>query len=105
MALLTIWLYLIRFFISRYQLMLKCWSYRPEERPTFRYCLDVLQSLRTKFEDIRINLENASRNFTGKPLYNTTFFYSSLGHRIFNNSRFHYHFNNLTYCLNALFVF
>ncbi|XP_055298116.1 proto-oncogene tyrosine-protein kinase ROS isoform X4 [Sitodiplosis mosellana] len=48
-----------------YQLMLKCWSYRPEERPTFRYCLDVLQSLRTKFEDIRINLENASRNFAG----------------------------------------
>lgn len=49
--------------------MLKCWSYRPEERPTFRYCLDVLQSLRTKFEDIRINMENASRNFTGKRLH------------------------------------
>lgn len=50
----------------RYQLMLKCWSYRPEERPTFRYCLDVLQSLLTQFEDIRINMENASRNFAGK---------------------------------------
>lgn len=50
----------------RYQLMLKCWSYRPEERPTFRYCLDVLQSLRTQFEDIRINMENTTRNFNGK---------------------------------------
>lgn len=26
--------------------MLKCWSYRPEERPTFRYCLDVLLDLK-----------------------------------------------------------
>lgn len=42
--------------------MLKCWSYRPEERPTFRYCLDILQSLRSNFEDAQINIENSSRN-------------------------------------------
>lgn len=45
--------------------MTKCWSYRPEERPTFRYCLDVLQSLRNQFEDVRINIENTNRNFAG----------------------------------------
>ncbi|XP_031627487.1 proto-oncogene tyrosine-protein kinase ROS-like isoform X2 [Contarinia nasturtii] len=55
-----------------YQLMLKCWSYRPEERPTFRYCLDILQSLRTKFDDIRINLENANRNFADVVKYVNT---------------------------------
>lgn len=57
--------------------MLKCWSYRPEERPTFRYCLDVLQSLRIQFEDIRINMENASRNFAGKILSGHSLFASS----------------------------
>lgn len=25
--------------------MLKCWSYAPENRPTFRYCLEILQDL------------------------------------------------------------
>nr|CAD7427326.1 unnamed protein product [Timema monikensis] len=30
----------------RHQLMLKCWSYNPESRPTFKYCLDVLLELK-----------------------------------------------------------
>lgn len=42
--------------------MLKCWSYRPEDRPTFRYCLDILQSLRSNYENIHINMENTHRN-------------------------------------------
>ncbi|XP_055602255.1 proto-oncogene tyrosine-protein kinase ROS isoform X2 [Uranotaenia lowii] len=34
-----------------YQLMLKCWSYSPEERPTFRYCLEELKSLKERTSD------------------------------------------------------
>lgn len=26
--------------------MLKCWNYCPENRPTFRYCLEVLMNLK-----------------------------------------------------------
>lgn len=48
--------------LCRYQLMLKCWSYRPEERPTFRYCLDTLQSLRNQCAEMQINIENTNRN-------------------------------------------
>lgn len=33
-----------------YQLMLRCWIYRPEERPTFRCCLEVLQALLVKVQ-------------------------------------------------------
>ncbi|KAJ8921659.1 hypothetical protein NQ315_010568, partial [Exocentrus adspersus] len=28
-----------------YKLMLKCWEFVPERRPTFKYCLDVLENL------------------------------------------------------------
>ncbi|XP_063703914.1 proto-oncogene tyrosine-protein kinase ROS isoform X2 [Culicoides brevitarsis] len=31
-----------------HQLMLKCWNYCPENRPTFRHCLDVLKDLKEK---------------------------------------------------------
>lgn len=41
--------------------MLKCWSYRPEERPTFRYCLEVLQLLRNNCEAVHINMQNSNR--------------------------------------------
>ncbi|XP_055536181.1 proto-oncogene tyrosine-protein kinase ROS isoform X2 [Wyeomyia smithii] len=34
-----------------YQLMMKCWSYSPDDRPTFRYCLDILQSLEKRTSD------------------------------------------------------
>ncbi|XP_065076468.1 proto-oncogene tyrosine-protein kinase ROS isoform X3 [Ochlerotatus camptorhynchus] len=34
-----------------YQLMLKCWSYSPEDRPTFRYLLEVLKSLKERTSD------------------------------------------------------
>ncbi|XP_044740104.1 proto-oncogene tyrosine-protein kinase ROS [Chrysoperla carnea] len=29
-----------------HQLMLKCWSYNPECRPTFKYCLEILEKLK-----------------------------------------------------------
>ncbi|KAJ9583818.1 hypothetical protein L9F63_021821, partial [Diploptera punctata] len=35
-----------------YQLMLKCWNYNPEIRPTFKYCLEVLEELKSKSTDI-----------------------------------------------------
>lgn len=31
-----------------YALMLRCWCHRPDERPTFRYCLVVLQQLQQR---------------------------------------------------------
>ncbi|XP_062538057.1 proto-oncogene tyrosine-protein kinase ROS isoform X2 [Armigeres subalbatus] len=34
-----------------YQLMLKCWSYSPEDRPTFRYLLEILKSLKERTSD------------------------------------------------------
>jgi hypothetical protein len=37
---------------SRHQLMLKCWNYNPETRPTFKYCLDVLEELKSKSVDV-----------------------------------------------------
>ncbi|PNF32886.1 hypothetical protein B7P43_G01836 [Cryptotermes secundus] len=35
-----------------HQLMLKCWNYNPETRPTFKYCLDVLEELKSKSVDL-----------------------------------------------------
>jgi hypothetical protein len=32
--------------------MLKCWNYNPETRPTFKYCLEVLEELKSKSTDI-----------------------------------------------------
>lgn len=59
--------------------MLKCWSYRPEDRPTFRYCLDVLQSLRSNYENIHINMENTHRNLiAGEPNVTNYFLFRSL---------------------------
>ncbi|KAJ8934365.1 hypothetical protein NQ314_013406 [Rhamnusium bicolor] len=31
--------------IRRHKLMLKCWEFEPEKRPTFKYCLEVLENL------------------------------------------------------------
>lgn len=31
--------------------MLKCWNYAPENRPTFRYCLEVLLDLHEQTDD------------------------------------------------------
>lgn len=31
--------------------MLKCWSFRAEERPTFKYCLQVLENLKQSCAD------------------------------------------------------
>lgn len=35
-----------------HQLMLKCWNYNPEMRPTFKYCLEVLEELRSRSVDL-----------------------------------------------------
>uniref|UniRef100_A0A1B0DB76 Fibronectin type-III domain-containing protein n=1 Tax=Phlebotomus papatasi TaxID=29031 RepID=A0A1B0DB76_PHLPP len=47
----------------RYQLMLKCWSYCPEDRPTFRYCLEVVEALKDNTNDsIQITMQHMYRN-------------------------------------------
>ncbi|GAB0094112.1 Tyrosine-protein kinase receptor [Sergentomyia squamirostris] len=46
-----------------YQLMLKCWSYCPEDRPTFRYCLEILEALKDSTNDsIQITMLHTYRN-------------------------------------------
>lgn len=40
-----------------------CWSYEPDERPTFRYCLEVLQKLKECTNDkIRIQARNLNKS-------------------------------------------
>lgn len=52
-----------------YQLMLKCWSERKEDRPSFRYCLDVVQTLtETTSKAIQIKSGSLSRLHNGKQL-------------------------------------
>lgn len=34
--------------------MMKCWSFNPEERPTFRYCLDVLDDILSHTDDVAL---------------------------------------------------
>lgn len=36
----------------RYALMNKCWSFNPDERPTFKYCLEVLVELKEKIPNV-----------------------------------------------------
>lgn len=38
-------------FLHRYDLMIKCWSYKPEQRSSFRYCLDELLLLQQNTSD------------------------------------------------------
>lgn len=40
--------------------MTKCWAYRPEERPTFRYCLEELLDLKNNCETMELNVHNLS---------------------------------------------
>nr|CAD7258654.1 unnamed protein product [Timema shepardi] len=47
----------------RHQLMLKCWSYNPESRPTFKYCLDVLLELKDHVS--LSDVQNVSRTASG----------------------------------------
>lgn len=35
----------------RHQLMQKTWSYNCEGRPTFKYCLEILEDLKNKLRD------------------------------------------------------
>ncbi|XP_075227577.1 receptor protein-tyrosine kinase sevenless [Lycorma delicatula] len=37
-----------------YELMLKCWSFHQESRPTFKYCLDILEQLKAKCQPTRL---------------------------------------------------
>ncbi|CAG2069298.1 unnamed protein product, partial [Timema podura] len=47
-----------------HQLMLKCWSYNPESRPTFKYCLDVLLELKDRVG--LSDVQNVSRTASGE---------------------------------------
>ncbi|XP_046670760.1 proto-oncogene tyrosine-protein kinase ROS-like isoform X1 [Homalodisca vitripennis] len=38
-----------------YDLMLRCWSFNPEERPMFIYCLDVLMELKRKTANAQLH--------------------------------------------------
>lgn len=41
--------------------MLRCWSFNPEERPMFIYCLDVLMDLKKKTSDAQmLNISDSS---------------------------------------------
>lgn len=65
----------LTFTYFRYQLMLKCWSYSPEDRPTFRYLLEVLKSLKERTSDsIQITSQFPCKVQNGKcsPLTRTT---------------------------------
>jgi len=47
--------------------MLKCWSYSPEDRPTFRYCLDILKTLKEATSDsVQITVQCSNRVPNGK---------------------------------------
>jgi len=54
----------------RHQLMLKCWNYNPETRPTFKYCLEILEELKSKSVDLPLiaiqNGHYVSRTRNGK---------------------------------------
>lgn len=55
-----------------YHLMLKCWSERKEDRPSFRYCLDVVQTLtETTSKAIQIKSGSLSRLHNGKCFTNS----------------------------------
>lgn len=42
--------------------MLDCWSERPECRPTFRLCLEVIQMLQRSYADVHKNIPWSERN-------------------------------------------
>lgn len=53
--------------------MLKCWSYLPDDRPTFLYCLEVLKLLQLHTSDeIQITVQFPSWAPNGK---NFCFYY------------------------------
>lgn len=50
--------------------MLKCWSYSPDDRPTFLYCLEVLKLLQLHTSDsIQITVQFPSWAPNGKILF------------------------------------
>lgn len=50
--------------------MLKCWSYRPDDRPTFRYCLEVLLDLQNTCETMELNAHNLNSQFIINGMFN-----------------------------------
>lgn len=54
--------------------MLKCWSYSPDDRPTFLYCLEVLKLLQLHTSDsIQITVQFPSWAPNGKIFFNDYF--------------------------------
>lgn len=41
--------------------MLDCWSERPECRPTFRLCLEVIQMLQNSYAEVHKNIPWSER--------------------------------------------
>lgn len=39
------------YYVYRFTLLQKCWSYNPEQRPTFKYCLEELDALMETVEE------------------------------------------------------
>ncbi|XP_039452249.1 proto-oncogene tyrosine-protein kinase ROS isoform X4 [Culex pipiens pallens] len=66
-----------------YQLMLKCWSYSPEDRPTFRYLLEVLKSLKERTSDsIQITSQFPCKVQNGA-IFNRSYLLSDINHNPF----------------------
>lgn len=54
--------------------MLKCWSYSPDDRPTFLYCLEVLKLLQLHTSDsIQITVQFPSWAPNGKIFFLKTY--------------------------------
>ncbi|XP_062538059.1 proto-oncogene tyrosine-protein kinase ROS isoform X4 [Armigeres subalbatus] len=66
-----------------YQLMLKCWSYSPEDRPTFRYLLEILKSLKERTSDsIKITSQFPCKVQNGA-VFNRSYLLSDINHNPF----------------------
>jgi hypothetical protein len=50
-------------YLFRFELMSKCWSYDPEGRPSFRYCLDYLVALKKKMSSFWDEAVQPSNDF------------------------------------------
>ncbi|XP_029733314.1 proto-oncogene tyrosine-protein kinase ROS isoform X3 [Aedes albopictus] len=66
-----------------YDLMLKCWSYSPDDRPTFRYLLEVLKNLKEETSDsIKITSQFPCKVQNGA-VFNRSYLLSDINHNPF----------------------